>query len=123
MYGRALSVVSPSEQISHLACAGNLGVREHRPKLGYSITRSTISRELPCNAATRSRGVVYRAHAAQWHAKPGVLSRTQGPAARFQRRIGCHPYPLQDRLGGMIARPLRQSRVPGYPRCAGDLAP
>lgn len=44
--------------------------------------RSTISRELRRNAATRSGGFDYRATTAQWHADPGRASSEVGTTGR-----------------------------------------
>ena len=63
--GRYLSF-GEREEIAILRAQG-VGVREIGCRLGRSA--STISRELRRNASTRSRGVVYRATTAQWHAE------------------------------------------------------
>ena len=62
--GRYLSFAE-REEIAILHAQG-VGVREIGRRLGRCA--STISRELRRNAATRGRGVVYRATTAQWHA-------------------------------------------------------
>jgi IS30 family transposase len=61
----------------------------------------TISRELRRNAATRSGGMEYRAHTAQWHAdraarRPKVAKLLANPALRDY---------VQDRLAGKIETP------------------
>ena len=95
--GRYLSFAEREEiAIFH---AQGVGVREIGRRLGRCA--STISRELRRNAATRGRGVVYRATTAQWHperraSRPKVAKLAENDALRGY---------VQDRLGGMIARP------------------
>ena len=95
--GRYLSFVE-REEIALLWASG-CGVREIARQLGRSP--STISRELRCNAATRSGGLEYRASTAQWHAdrracrpKPAKLAVN----AELRRYV-------QDRLSGAVERP------------------
>lgn len=95
--GRYLSFVE-REEIAVLH-ARQCGVREIARRLGRSP--STISRELRRNAATRSGGLEYRATTAQWHAdrracRPKVSKLASNDALREY---------VQDRLGGVIARP------------------
>lgn len=95
--GRCLSFAE-REQIA-LARARGEGVREIARQLERSA--SAISRELRRNAATRSGGMEYRAHTAQWHAdraarRPKVAKLLVNPA--LQKYV-------QDRLAGNIATP------------------
>jgi IS30 family transposase len=79
--------------------AQHVGVREIARRLGRSP--STISRELRRNASTRSHAVVYRATTAQWHAE----RRAGRPkVSKLAANDPLREY-VQDRLGGMIARP------------------
>ena len=79
--------------------ARQCGVREIARHLGRSP--STISRELRRNAATRGGGLEYRATNAQWHSD----RRARRPkAAKLAENDQLRRY-VQDRLGGMIARP------------------
>ena len=75
------------------------GVREIARRLGRSP--STISRELRRNAATRSGGLEYRATTAQWHADRRA---SRPKVAKLAENDQLHQY-VQDRLGGVIARP------------------
>ena len=95
--GRYLSFVE-REEIA-LLHARDCGVREIARRLRRSP--STISRELRRNAATRGRRLEYRATTAQWHSdrrasRPKVAKLAANDALRHY---------VQDRLGGMIARP------------------
>ncbi len=95
--GRYLSFLE-REEIAVLH-ARQCGVREIARRLGRSP--STISRELRRNAATRSGGLEYRATTAQWHAD----RRARRPkAAKLAINDKLRRY-VQDRLGGVIARP------------------
>ena len=102
--GRYLSFAE-REEIAILHAQG-VGVREIGRRLGRCA--STISRELRRNAATRGRGVVYRATTAQWHADRRA-SRPKVP--KLAANDDLRRY-VQDRLGGQIARPDGES-VPG----------
>ena len=95
--GRYLSFAE-REEIAILHAQG-VGVREIGRCLGRCA--STISRELRRNAATRSGGVVYRATTAQWHAERRA---SRPKAAKLASNEALRRY-VQDRLGGMIARP------------------
>ena len=95
--GRYLSFVE-REEIAVLH-ARQCGVREIARRLGRCA--STISRELRRNAATRGGGLEYRATTAQWHSdrrasRPKVSKLASNDALREY---------VQDRLGGVIARP------------------
>ena len=95
--GRYFSFVE-REEIAVLH-ARECGVREIARQLGRSP--STISRELRRNAATRSGGLEYRATNAQWHSD----RRARRPkAAKLAENDKLRRY-VQDRLGGIIARP------------------
>ncbi len=95
--GRYLSFVE-REEIAVLH-ASNCGVREIARHLGRSP--STISRELRRNAATRGGGLEYRATNAQWHSdRRGCRPK----AAKLAENDKLRQY-VQDRLGGVIARP------------------
>ena len=74
-------------------------MREIARRLGRSP--STISRELRRNAATRSGGLEYRATTAQWHADRRAW---RPKAAKLATNDKLRQY-VQDRLGGVIARP------------------
>ena len=95
--GRYLSFVD-REEIAVLR-ARDCGVREIARRLGRSP--STISRELRRNAATRSGGLEYRATTAQWHADRRAC---RPKAAKLAENDQLRRY-VQDRLGGIIARP------------------
>ena len=95
--GRYLSF-GEREEIA-IFCAQGVGVREIGRRLGRCA--STISRELRRNASTRSRAVVYRATTAQWHAERRA---SRPKVAKLAANDALHEY-VQDRLGGMIARP------------------
>ena len=97
VWGRYLSFVE-REEIAVLH-ARQCGVREIARRLGRCA--STISRELRRNAATRGGGLEYRATTAQWHSdrrasRPKVSKLASNDALREY---------VQDRLGGVIARP------------------
>ena len=95
--GRYLSFVE-REEIAVLH-ARQCGVREIARHLGRSP--STISRELRRNAATRGGGLEYRATTAQWHSdRRGCRPK----AAKLAENDKLRQY-VQDRLGGVIARP------------------
>ena len=95
--GRYLSFTE-REEIA-IFCAQGVGVREIGRRLGRCA--STISRELRRNAATRSRGVVYRATTAQWHAERRA---SRPKVAKLAANDELREY-VVDRLGGQIARP------------------
>ena len=95
--GRYLSF-GEREEIAVLH-ARQCGVREIARHLGRSP--STISRELRRNAATRGGGLEYRATTAQWHAD----RRSRRPkVSKLASNDALREY-VQDRLGGVIARP------------------
>ena len=95
--GRYLSFTEREEiAIFH---AQGVGVREIGRRLGRSAW--TISRELRCNASTRSRDVVYRATTAQWHAERRA---SRPKVSKLAANDALRQY-VQDRLGGQIARP------------------
>ena len=110
--GRYFSFVE-REEIAVLH-ARNCGVREIARQLGRSP--STISRELRRNAATRSGGLEYRATNAQWH------SDRRASRPKVSKLVSNDPLRkyVQDRLGGVIARPDGEL-VPG-PKCGGSVA-
>ena len=72
-------------------------------EIGRSLGRcaSTISRELRRNASTRTHGVPYRATTAQWHAERRA---SRPKVSKLASNEALRQY-VQDRLGGMIARP------------------
>ena len=86
--------------------AQKAGVREIARRLGRAP--STISRELRRNASTRTWRLDYRASVAQWHAE----RRARRPKVSKLAADGRLREYVQDRLGGMIARP-DGSPVPG----------
>jgi IS30 family transposase len=102
--GRYLSFAD-REEIALLHARG-CGGREIARRLGRAP--STISRELRRNAATRSGTVAYRATTAQWHAD---LRAKRPKVAKLAALDELRCY-VQDRLGGMIARP-DGAAVPG----------
>ena len=79
--------------------AQGVGVREIGRRLGRCA--STISREVRRNAATRSRGVAYRATTAQWHAERRA---SRPKVSKLAANDELRQY-VQDRLSRMIARP------------------
>ena len=79
--------------------ARECGVREIARQLSRSP--STISRELRRNAATRSGGLEYRATNAQWHSDRRA---SRPKIAKLAENDQLRQY-VQDRLGGIIARP------------------
>ena len=96
--GRYLSFVE-REEIAVLH-ARQCGVREIARHLGRSP--STISRELRRNAATRGGGLEYRAtNAHQWHSDRRA---SRPKVSKLASNDPLRKY-VQDRLGGMIARP------------------
>ena len=95
--GRYLSFAE-REEIA-ICYAQGVGVREIGRRLGRCA--STISREVRRNAATRSRGVAYRATTAQWHAERRA---SRPKVSKLAANDALRQY-VQDRLGGMIARP------------------
>ena len=95
--GRYLSFVE-REEIAVLH-ARQCGVREIARQLGRSP--STISRELRRNAATRGGGLEYRATTAQWHSDRRA---SRPKVSKLASNDPLRKY-VQDRLGGMIARP------------------
>ena len=102
--GRYFSFVE-REEIAVLH-ARDCGVREIARHLGRSP--STISRELRRNAATRSGGLEYRATTAQWHSDRRA---SRPKVAKLAANDALCKY-VQDRLGGLIARP-DSKLVPG----------
>ena len=76
-----------------------LGVREIARRLHRSS--STISRELRRNASTRAYGAPYRASTAQWHAERRA---SRPKVSKLAANDRLREY-VQDRLGGVIARP------------------
>ena len=97
VWGRYLSFVE-REEIAVLH-ARDCGVREIARRLGRCA--STISRELGRNAATRSGGLEYRATTAQWHSDRRAC---RPKVAKLAANDELREY-VQDRLGGVIARP------------------
>ena len=95
--GRYLSFAEREEIAIFLA--QGVGVREIGRRLGRSA--STISRELRRNGATRSGGVFYRATTAQWHSERRA---SRPKVSKLASNDPLRKY-VQDRLGGMIARP------------------
>src|SRR3954451_10198180 len=93
--GRYLSFAE-REEIALLK-AGGCGGREIARRVGRAP--STLSREPRRNAATRSRGLQYRATTAQWHAE----RRARRPkAAKLAANPRLREY-VQERLAGVIA--------------------
>lgn len=92
--GRLLSLTE-REEIALLR-AQHYGIREIARQLERSP--STISRELVCNAATRSGYVEYRTTTAQWHAE-GRAKRPK--VAKLASNEALKKY-VQDRLGGKV---------------------
>ena len=95
--GRYLSFAE-REEIAILH-AQHLGVPEIDRRLGRCA--STISRELRRNASTRTHGVPYRATTAQWHSERRA---SRPKLSKLASNDALRQY-VQDRLGGMIARP------------------
>ena len=95
--GRYLSF-EEREQIALLRVQG-AGVREIARRLGRA--RSTVSRELRRNAATRGGKLEYRAVVAQWKAE--LLAR-RPKTAKLVDNERLHDY-VQERLSGRIFRP------------------
>ena len=95
--GRYLSFAE-WEEIA-ICYAQGVGVREIGRRLGRCA--SAISREVRRNAAIRSRGVAYRATTAQWHAERRA---SRPKVSKLAANDALRQY-VQDRLGGMIARP------------------
>jgi len=99
-----------------------LNAREHSVRdIARDLGRSpsTISRELRCNAASRSGDLQYRASAAPWHAEP----RARRPkVAKLARHEPLRQYVL-DRLAGLVRTldgpPVRGPTVPGHGRRHG----
>ena len=102
--GRYLSFAQ-REEIAILSARGG-GVREIARSLGCS--RSTISRELRRNAATRSGALEYRDTTAQWHAE---LRAKRLKAAKLAANEHLRQF-VQDRLAGAAQR-LDGSTVAG----------
>src|SRR3954453_1787595 len=75
------------------------GVREIARRIGRSP--STVSRELRCNAATRSGRVEYRASVAQWKAEAAAKRPKTAKLVANQR---LREY-VQDRLAGVLRAP------------------
>lgn len=90
--GRYLSF-EERDEIAMLRAQG-AGVREIARRLGRSP--STISRELRCNAATRSEKLDYRASVAQW--KSELVAR-RPKTAKLAANERLREY-VQDRLSG-----------------------
>ncbi len=116
--GRYLSFAE-REEIALLR-AQNVGVRHIARRLGRS--RSTISRELRRNAATRSGQLAYRASVAQWHAE----RRAGRPrVAKLAGDDRLRDY-VQDRLAGVVhdgdGRPIPGPNVPWKGRRHGRRA-
>ena len=72
-----------------------------RSVVAWVVARRRFRGELRRNAATRSRGVVYRATTAQWHAERRA---SRPKVAKLAANDELREY-VQDRLGGQIARP------------------
>jgi IS30 family transposase len=95
--GRYLSF-REREEIALLR-AQNVGISEIGRQLGRH--RSTISRELRRNAATRGGRLDYRASVAQWKAE--LLAQRPKPA-KLVANTRLHDY-VQERLAGQVRRP------------------
>jgi len=95
--GRYLSFAE-REEIA-LLWAQNVGVSQIAGQLGRH--RSTISRELRRNAATRGGRLEYRASVAQWKAE--LLAQRPKPA-KLVTNPRLHAY-VQERLAGQVRRP------------------
>lgn len=95
--GRYLSF-GEREEIALLR-AQNVGVSQIAGRLGRH--RSTISRELRRNAATRGGRLDYRASVAQWKAE--LLAQRPNPA-KLVTDPRLHAY-VQQRLAGQVRRP------------------
>ncbi len=102
--GRYLSLAE-REEIALLRVQGHC-VREIARRPGRA--GSAISRELRCNAATRSGGLEYRATTAQWHAE---RSARRPKTAKLVLNPALHAY-VQDRLAGLVKAPCG-TKVPG----------
>ena len=102
--GRHLSFAE-REELAILRAQG-FGVREIGRQLGQS--GSTISREMRRNAATRGRGLEYRATTAQWHSERAAR---RPKTAKLAVNSALRGY-VQDRLSGVIAAPSGAA-VPG----------
>jgi transposase len=86
------------EEIALLLTQGH-SMREIGRRLSRSA--STISRELRCNAATRSGGLAYRATTAQWHAD---RSARRPKPSKLALNASLRAY-VEERLAGVIAAP------------------
>jgi hypothetical protein len=95
--GRYLSFVE-REEIALLKAQGK-GVREIAREIGRDA--GTVSRELRCNAATRSGNQVYRAVVAQWKAQQAAK---RPKTAKLVNNDQLREY-VQDRLAGNVRRP------------------
>jgi len=110
--GRYLSFAEREELA--IQRAQGAGVRQIARHMGRSATnrevrrRSTISRELRRNAATRGGELDYRASTAQWHAERAA--RRSKPAKMAHNAL-LRTY-VQDRLAGMVVAPSGAA-VPG----------
>ncbi len=110
--GRYLSFAE-REELAILRAQGR-GVREIARDLGRSASnrevrrRSTVSRELRRNAATRSGGLEYRATTAQWHAERAARRPKPAKLATNAALRSC----VQERLAGAIVAP-GGTAVPG----------
>ena len=111
--GRYLSFTE-REEIA-IFCAQGVGVREIGRRLGRCA--STISRELRRNAATRSRGVVYRATTAQWHSQSGVPAARSSPSWPPTTN-----FVSMCRIVWVVRSPAQMVSWCQDPRCAGRVA-
>ena len=102
--GRYLSFAE-REEIALLRVQGTT-MQEVARQLGRAA--STISRELRCNAATRSGGLEYRATTAQWHAERAARRPKQ---AKLARSAALRTY-VEERLAGVVVAPSGDP-VPG----------
>jgi hypothetical protein len=111
--GRYLSFAD-REELAILRRVQGFGVREIGRRLGRPATnrevrrRSTVSRELRRNAATRGGGLEYRATTAQWHAERA--GRRPKPA-KLATNAALRSY-VQERLAGGVTAPSGAA-VPG----------
>ncbi len=103
---RSLSIVRRKRGHRPMVCPRSR-VREIARLLGWSP--STISRELRCNASTRTFRLEYKASTAQWHAERRVR---RPKIAKMATNSKLRDY-LQDRLSGLVRTP--SGRLVGPP--------
>ena len=110
--GRYLSFVEREElAIQHAQGSGVRQIARHMGRSGSNREvrrRSTISRELRRNAATRGGELDYRASTAQWHAERAA---ERPKPAKLALNATLRSY-VQDRLAGMVVAPSGAA-VPG----------